>query len=328
MFDQAFLRRLAFVFLATGLALLTWIEATRPSAAEATSASQGDIKVVTTIKALHSLAFQVMDGVGEPSLLIDGAGSAHHYALKPSDAAELNGADLVFRIGPAIETFTEKIVSSLPARVEIVTLANIKDLLRYSARDAEHFDDHHGDHDHHDSGAQWDGHIWLDPRNATRIVDEMAEVLGRRFPEYSGTFRRNAKLVQEQLAALEAELDSRLAPVKDRPFAVLHDGTQYFERRFGLRNVAVISQHAETPPSARQLGKVREAIRSKGARCVFSDPQFDSRRIAAVIEGSDAQLAVLDPSGVDVSKGPGAYGEIMRGLADAFLDCLAGRKHD
>ena len=53
-------------------------------------------KFVVTIKPLHSLIAAVMKDVGTPSLIIEGAGSPHTYALKPSQAANLSRADLVF----------------------------------------------------------------------------------------------------------------------------------------------------------------------------------------------------------------------------------------
>jgi len=49
-------------------------------------------QVVTDIAAVHSLVSRVMDGVGKPDLLIPPGGSAHFYAVTPSDATQLPGA--------------------------------------------------------------------------------------------------------------------------------------------------------------------------------------------------------------------------------------------
>src|SRR5262245_16084457 len=69
-----------------------------------------DATVVVTIKPLHALVARVMAGAGSPQLLVHGALSAHTYALKPSDAAKLHQADLVFRMSDVMEPFTVKIV--------------------------------------------------------------------------------------------------------------------------------------------------------------------------------------------------------------------------
>ena len=52
----------------------------------ANSSANADIKVVTSIKPIHSLASYLMDGVGKPDLIVDGYASPHGFAMKPSHA--------------------------------------------------------------------------------------------------------------------------------------------------------------------------------------------------------------------------------------------------
>ena len=54
--------------------------------------------VVVSIKPIHSLVAGVMDGIGAPQLLIEGAGSPHSYALRPSEARAL--ADQILARAP------------------------------------------------------------------------------------------------------------------------------------------------------------------------------------------------------------------------------------
>ena len=56
------------------------------------SLAQAEVKEVTSIKPIHSLVSAVMEGVGEPSLLVKGAGSPHTYSLRPSQAKLLQEA--------------------------------------------------------------------------------------------------------------------------------------------------------------------------------------------------------------------------------------------
>ena len=66
--------------LALGLGLLSW----SPAGAAAAP------KVAASIMPLHSLVAGVMDGVGEPSLIVKGGASPHFYSLRPSDAETLD----------------------------------------------------------------------------------------------------------------------------------------------------------------------------------------------------------------------------------------------
>ena len=76
----------------------------------ATSPVRAEIKVVTTIKPLHSLIANVMDGVAEPSLIIDGSTSPHSFTLKPSHAKLQEEADLIFQGDSVIETYIERTI--------------------------------------------------------------------------------------------------------------------------------------------------------------------------------------------------------------------------
>ena len=77
------------------------------------SNAQAEIKVVASIKPIHSLVSYVMDGVGTPSVLVDGSSSPHSFQLKPSHAKMLQDADIVFWIGEDLESFLEIPLSSI-----------------------------------------------------------------------------------------------------------------------------------------------------------------------------------------------------------------------
>ena len=75
--------------------------------------ANAEIKVVTSIKPIHSLASYLMDGVGKPDLIVDGFNSPHGFSMKPSHAKMLQNADLIFWIGEDLESFLEKPLNSI-----------------------------------------------------------------------------------------------------------------------------------------------------------------------------------------------------------------------
>ena len=77
--------------------------------------SLAEPQVVASIKPVHSLVAAVMEGVGTPDLIVGGAASPHAYALKPSQAKSLEEADLIFWIGPELESFLEKPIETIGA---------------------------------------------------------------------------------------------------------------------------------------------------------------------------------------------------------------------
>ena len=115
------------------------------------TSANADIKVVASIKPIHSLASYLMDGVAKPDLIVDGYASPHGFALKPSHAKMLQNADIVFWVGEDLENFLEKPLDSIAKKAEKIELLEIKGLNKLKFRERNIFDDH-DDHGHDDHG--------------------------------------------------------------------------------------------------------------------------------------------------------------------------------
>ena len=117
--------------------------------------ANAEIRVVTSIKPIHSLASYLMDGVGKPDLIVDGYASPHGFSLKPSHAKMLQNADLIFWVGEDLENFLEKPLKSVAKKAEKIELMEIKGLTKLKFRERNIFEGHddHGhkgdDHDDH-----------------------------------------------------------------------------------------------------------------------------------------------------------------------------------
>ena len=122
--------------------------------------ANADIKVVATIKPIHSLASYLMDGVGKPDLIVDGYASPHGFALKPSHAKMIQNADIIFWVGEDIESFLEKPLKTIAKKADKIELMEIKGLTKLKFRERNIFASHddHGhkkdDHDDHDDHAK------------------------------------------------------------------------------------------------------------------------------------------------------------------------------
>ena len=103
---------------------------------------------------------------------------------------------------------------------------------------------------------------------------------------------------------------------------MFHAAYQYFEEAYQLNAIGSIAIDPERRPGARRLLEIRDKIRTSGARCVFSEPQFESKLIATIVEGTDLRTGVLDPLGADLPPGPQAYFDLMGHLAENLLEGL------
>ncbi|NYT29100.1 zinc ABC transporter substrate-binding protein [Rhizobium sp. WYCCWR 11128] len=303
--------------------------------------------VVTSIKPIHSLVSAIMQGVGEPELIVDGAASPHTYNLKPSNARALQDAKVIFWVGPGLEAFLEKPLQALGRDASIAALDDAPGLVKLPFReggafephddapehesasgqhdeaDAAHDADpgHASDHDH-DHGT-FDTHLWLDPMNAKAMAAMITTTLVAADPANALTYQGNAKTLDDKLDALDTEIKGMVAPVKDKPFIVFHDAYQYFEHRYGIRVAGSITVSPETIPGAERVSEIHRKVGELGATCVFAEPQFEPRLVNVVIEGTRAKSGVLDPEAATLKAGPDLYFNLMRGIANSMKDCLS-----
>ncbi len=126
------------------------------------TSANADIKVVASIKPIHSLVSYLMDGVAKPDLIVDGYASPHGFAMKPSHAKMLQNADIVFWVGEDLENFLEKPLNSIAKKADKIELMDAKGIVKLKFRERNIFDDHddhgHGDHDDHAKKDDHDDH--------------------------------------------------------------------------------------------------------------------------------------------------------------------------
>jgi zinc transport system substrate-binding protein len=280
-----------------------------------------------------------MQGVGSPTVIIEGAGSPHTYSLKPSQAKQLQDADLVFWMGDELETFLEGPIQNIAKNAKSIKLIDSHGLKKIKFREGGMFEEHddHDDHDDHghdkhakddhdDHGhGEFDPHVWLDPINAKAVVHEIEEALVKADPKNAKKYEANAVMMAGKLDQLVTELRVQLQPVQGKGFIVFHDAYQYFEQRFGVAAIGSITVSPEVMPGAERVKALREKIRDLRATCVFSEPQFEPKLVRTLVDGTGAQTGVLDPLGSSLTKGPDLYFELVREMARSLKECLSAK---
>ena len=133
----------------------------------------------------------------------------------------------------------------------------------------------------------------------------------------------NAHELIHRIEDLAAEIASVVAPVRERPFIVFHDGYRYFEDRFGLTAAGSAVVSPERSPGVRRIRELRKKVNDLGVACVIDEPQFDRRLVNTVIEGTVVRSGTVDPMGAAIENGPELYFTLLRNMAAVFKDCLA-----
>ena len=313
--------------------------------------ANAEIKVVASIKPIHSLASYLMDGIAKPDLIVDGYASPHGFAMKPSHAKMLQNADLIFWVGEDLENFLEKPLSSIAKKAEKIELMETKGLQVLKFRERNIFDEHdhddhghddHGkkedDHDHDDHGkkeddhddhghddhdghahGEFDPHIWLDPINAKAMLNEMAEHLIENDPKNEAKYKSNLAKALQEIDKLTIDVMTDLSSSVSS--IVFHDAYQYFEERFNVKVLGAFTVNTDVMPGAEQLAEIREIIEHDKVACVFSEPQFNPDIIKAVAKDMNIKTGVLDPLGATLDPGKDLYFKLIRNMSNSFKGC-------
>lgn len=289
--------------------------------ARAENAGKDDLRILTSVPPLYFLVAAVTEGAHEPELLIPPGASPHNYALRPSEMRKLAAADLIFWIGPALESPLARPLKHSTFKGRVIELSDLAAL--------QHLDQRRQATPARIAAAgspTADPHLWLDPANAAVIIDMAVRELSARDPTHATLFQRNGAAATERLARLDLDLKSRLSPLAGLSFLTFHDAYQYLEARYGLRNAGFVIQHPEHPTAgARHLVNLRDRATQFNARCIFIEPEYDPHLVRPVVEGTGMRIAVLDHMGANLPLEGESYYRLMDTLASDLSHCLTAR---
>ncbi|WP_417877401.1 zinc ABC transporter substrate-binding protein [Vibrio sp.] len=291
-------------------------------------------KVAVDIAPLHSLVTQVMDGVGEPDLLIRPEASPHDYHLRPSEANALSQANIVFWIGEGLTPWLEKPLSSLASSATKIEMMEVEGTTLYGFREGATFEAHvhseegheeheeHQEHDDHHHHGDHDPHVWLDPKNAEVWVEAIASALSNVDAEHAHIYKDNAKTAIIRLHQLSDDIKQQVQSLNGIKFIVFHDAYQYFEQRFQLLASGAISISDASKPSPARISKIRQTVKDLGVTCVFTEPQFNPELVNTVFENSTVKtIGTMDPIGANIAPGKDQYHSLLMAMINSLKQC-------
>ena len=306
--------------------------------------------VISTIQPINSLVSAVIGNTGKSITIIPSEQSPHDFKLKPSDVKVLQNGNIIFYVSNHLESSITKVLKNLPKNIKLINLMEESGVNHLAIRDNDAWErhDHHGhddhdvhdkhgkkhdDHDDHDKHGKKhddhddhekedDVHVWLSPDNAIKIVQKVNKVLSLYFPENSKIYNDNTTKFIDKIRNLKMELVKELSPIKNKPYIVFHDAYQYFEKTFELNAVGSVALEGDIASSPKQISIIKDKIVKSKASCVFQEPQFDSKLVKIVVEGTDAKIGTLDPLGVNISENKDFYLQLLTNMTKSLKECL------
>ncbi len=253
-------------------------------------------KVLTDIPAVHSLVAQVMQGVGIPDILLTQGSDPHDFQLRPSQARALSQADFVFWIGPDLTPWLERAIEGIGIKGKSIVLL-----------------------DHSDNNT--DPHAWLDPQNAIRWLEVIANQLASLDPENATAYLGNAAAARANISEMIIKVRQTLAPSRGTPIIVFHDAYSHFADRFDVNIAGSIRLGDAASPGAAHLAQLRSLISEHAIRCAFGEADHDPALLQTLFQGTGIPVGTLDPIGTTLNYGPELYNTLIRNLATEIAQC-------
>jgi zinc/manganese transport system substrate-binding protein len=278
------------------------------------SGGGGDAPV--TAVATTTQVADLVRNVGGQRVSVDGIlrpnSDPHEYESRPSDAAALVHADLVFRSGGDLDKWLDEIIDNAGGHARQVTLID-------SVHTIE------GD-------TETDPHWWQNPRNTILAVGAIRDALVKADPAGKQGYDRRAAAYVRKLQTLDAAIArcvDRVPPDK-RKIVTTHDALGYFADRYGVKVIGAVipSLSTQAQASARDVNKLVNQIRSEGVEAIFPEAAVTQKLEQAISREAGAKVGArlyadtLGPEG----SGAATYLEAMRHNASALMDGMSGGK--
>lgn len=276
--------------------------------------SKQKLSIVTSIQPLNLLVAQLVGDSVEVETLLPANADPHNSALRISERARLEQADLVVWLGPEFERFLEKPMAARADQSQLV-LAALPDIHWQSAVPASQESDHsHAGHQHEQGR---DMHLWLNPANAQVALRAIYQRLIVLEPELKSTLRPRLDQALRDIEVAGARIEQQLKPMSQRGFGVDHNGYGHFVSAFGLNQLAAINEVPGQRMSAKQRYQLQQQL--SGAACLVVEREAQStQRLASALQ---LPVILADPLANDPQLQ--TYSEFLAQLGEAFHRCLS-----
>ena len=261
------------------------------------TAAGGGVRVVTSLEIFADFIRHVGGDRVQVTALVPGHADPHTYEPAPAKVKDVTKADLVVINGLGLEeTLHDLIYNNVGSGVPIVEMADGLPVLAGNPSEGE----------------TGNPHLWLNVQYAMRYVEKIRDGLIEVDPEGADAYRANAAAYLEELDALDKEVAAAIEsiPPERRKLVTFHDAYPYFAERYGLEVVGVVVESPGREPSARELARLTDRIRSEKVTVVFKEPEFDAKMLETAAEDAGVKVRTL-LSGAYVD-GVHSYVELIR----------------
>lgn len=266
-------------------------------------AANHSLTIVTSINPLYQISKFISGERNKIILLVDSAVSEHDYMPKPSDIRNINNADLIFYISNDLEYYLPKILKSTNNKALMVELINSEGLKLLRTNN------------------KTDPHIWLNPKNAIIIAQEIAKNLSALDPSGTDIYSNNLKKFINEVNSDDKKIKSGFSKIKKINYLIYHNCYRYFEDYYGLNSSKTINDSQNVQFSIGNIKKINEVIENNNLECLIAQPQEETRVPLEIANSKKVKFVIADIIGSRYEDKNG-YIKLIDELVLKFKSCI------
>lgn len=260
------------------------------------------LQVIATLFPQYDFAKQIGGDKIDVKLLLKSGVETHHYEPTAKDMITiLNNSDIFLYTGTNLEPWTDKIVSSIDGtecraidiskNIELITIEEFEE----SHINSEIIYEEHEEHNHNHHEEIYDGHIWLSPKNAIIMIDNILEELCKIDSENSEYYKKNAEKYKSQILQLDTKIREIVEKSERKEIAVGGEfAYSYLVEEYGLNFVTVYTNCGEgEDPSITKVKSVIDYINNHNMPVVYYEELSEGTVAKMIAEETKAEPLVL-----------------------------------
>lgn len=258
------------------------------------------LQIVATLFPQYDFAKQIVKDKADVKLLLNSGVETHNYEPTGKDMITiLSGSDMFLYTGTNLEPWTEKIVQNLETtNCKIVNVSDGIELITIEEFEERHInseiliEEHEEEHKHQEI---YDGHIWQNPKNAVKMLDNVLKALCEIDPDNAEYYTKNAEEYRNQILELDGELRNIVNQSERKEIAVGGEfAYAYLVEEYGINFVSVYTNCGEgEDPSIAKVKSVIDYINKYNIPVVYYEELSEGTVAKMIAEETEAEPLVL-----------------------------------
>ena len=233
------------------------------------------LHVVTSFSILADMVKTIGGNDVDVTSLVGPDTDAHTYQPTPEDAKKLAHADLIFVNGLGFEGWMDRLVQASGTKAKIITVTDsMKPRIMVSLQGVP------------------DPHAWQNLANGRLYIRAIANALETAIPAHALLIEQQTKSYDALMASVDQSLRSKIdkIPVSQRKVITNHDAFAYFGAAYGIQFLAPVGLNTEAEPSAADVAKLIQQIKTEGIKVVFLENMTNAKLMQQIANDTNAQI--------------------------------------